>query len=144
MSQFIGKVIVGHQLLPRPNVFRALFFSVLLYGLTILGVIVLGKVLAALAPNFGSEKDEMGAFKLSVCVFTPSLVAGVFSIVPALEAVWLFGGIYGIYILYVGLPVLLNTPEEKTQVFTVVGTLVWIVLMLAISFLTTSLSGMRG
>jgi hypothetical protein len=39
---------------------------------------------------------------------------------------------------------MLNTSKDKLQVFTVVGTLVWIALMLVISFLATSLSGMRG
>jgi hypothetical protein len=144
VAQFIGRVVVGHPLLPKPNFFKALLFSVILYGLSVVGVVLLGKILAALAPNFASDKDDQNAFKLAVCVFTPSFVAGAFSMVPALSAVWLFGGIYGIYILYIGLPILLNTPQDKVQVFTVVGTLVWIALTLAISYLATSLAGMHG
>ncbi|GAB6184173.1 hypothetical protein [Thermodesulfovibrio hydrogeniphilus] len=41
-------------------------------------------------------------------------------IIPALSVLVLIAGIYGIYILYLGLPILMNTPKDKAFVYVLV------------------------
>src|SRR3546814_5811878 len=68
----------------------------------------------ALAPTFGGRKDQLQAVKVIGYAWTAAWVAGIATIVPWLGwLVVLAGGIYSIYLLYLGLPHTMKCPPEK-------------------------------
>ncbi len=132
VAQFIGYAIVGLPLIGRLNFFRSLFYAVISYILSIVAVVVVGKVINALAPSFGANKDDSSAFKLAVFCFTPAFVGGIFYLIPTLSVLALLASLYGIYILYIGIPILMEAPQEKTLTYTILTVIISIVIMFLI------------
>ncbi|OPX96844.1 MAG: hypothetical protein A4E60_03409 [Syntrophorhabdus sp. PtaB.Bin047] len=56
-------------------------------------------------------------------------------IIPALGMITFLASLYGLYLLYTGLPVLMETPKEKTLGYFVVVIIVSIVVSLLINVL---------
>ena len=81
---------------------------------------VLGLIIDALAPKFGSEKNSAQALKVAVYSFTPGWAVGVVRILPSLGILAGLASFYGIYLLYLGLPRLMKSPQEKAVVYTLV------------------------
>ena len=84
-------------------------------------------VVDALAPKFKSEKDLNKSAQLVAYSATASYVGGLLSILPAISWLGALFGLYGIYLIYVGLPVLKKTPDEQRVPYMVVTILVLIV-----------------
>jgi hypothetical protein len=81
---------------------------------TVVVVFLVGLLINALAPTFGSTPDSGRAFQLAAYYPTPAWVAGIAGIIPVLGSlVVLVGALYAIYELYVGLPKLMKTPDDK-------------------------------
>jgi hypothetical protein len=96
------------------GIFAALIGIVVQVVCTIIGVFLMSLLINALAPTFGSQADQNRAFQLAAYYPTPIWVAGIAAIIPFLGGlVVLAGALYGIYELYVGLPKLMKTPEDK-------------------------------
>lgn len=93
--------------------------AVFTYVMSFVSVFVMAFIINALAPTFGSEKSDSQAMKLTVYSFTASWVGGVFSLIPGLGIVGVLCSLYGIYLLYLGLPRLMKCPEDKAVGFTV-------------------------
>lgn len=140
VAQFIGRALVGHPILGRQNFFRSLIFAVLGYAFSLAGMFVFSKIISALAPNFNSVKNDVNAFKLVMYSATPGLVAGVFYVIPSLGMLAILGSLYGIYILYIGLPVLMETPEDKTLIYTVVSIIAGIIVMFVIGAIASAIA----
>jgi Yip1 domain len=104
---FIGGVVFG-----RVGIVSGLAGAVIQYLLAFVLVYVVGLIIDALAPTFGGEKDQPNALKLAVYSTTPAWLAGVFSLIPGLGVLRILG-LYGLYLLWVGLPPLMKAPEDK-------------------------------
>jgi Yip1 domain len=76
-------------------------------------IYLMGVIINALAPNFGSQQSSGQAQKLSVYSCTAGLIGGVAAILPALSILSLVGFIYSLVLLYLGLPRLMKTPDDK-------------------------------
>jgi hypothetical protein len=99
------------------------------YALGLAMAYVMALIIDALAPNFGGEKNPVQALKTVAYAWTASWVAGIFQIVPGIG--WLIalaGGIYGIYLLYLGLPHTMKAPADKAAGYTAVSVIIAIVL----------------
>lgn len=137
----IGSTVFGYHL-PFVGTFRtpvgsALTAMVVTYLLTLAGVFVLGLIIDTLAPNFGGTKGQTQALKVAAYSSTASWVAGIFSLVPGLR--WLgILGLYSLYLLYLGLPVLMKSPPEKAMAYTVLVILAALVLFLVIGLVAGS------
>lgn len=107
--------------------------GIISYVSTIFAVYLASWVIGFLAPSFGSEKNFGRAFTLVVYSYTPSLVAGVVLIFPALAFIQLLAGIYGLYILYLGLKPMMKTPDDKQPIYFLISLLVIILVSIAIS-----------
>jgi Yip1 domain len=92
----------------------------------VVGYFVAIYVIDALAPSFSSEKNLGKSAQLVAYASTPSWVAAIFLVLPALSMLGLLG-LYGIYLFYLGLPVLKKTPEDKRVAYMIVAALVIIV-----------------
>jgi len=107
--------------------------TIISYILDLVAVFVIGYVIWKLAPSFGTSANQEKATMLAAFVFTPVFLIGILSIVPILGYLSLLGLLYGLYILYRGLPIMLNTPADKTVTYVVAVLVVSIVILAIIS-----------
>ncbi|MBA3318680.1 MAG: YIP1 family protein, partial [Gemmatimonadales bacterium] len=77
------------------------------------------------------------ALKVAGYSYTASWVAGIFLLIPVLSFLSILG-VYSLYLLFLGLPVLMKAPKEKALSYTVVVILAAIVLFMVIGFVAVS------
>jgi hypothetical protein len=145
VAGFIGRSIVGTTL-PFMGTYRTplvtgVVLAVLMLGLAVVGVFVLSIVINALAPTFGGEKNSIQALKVAVYSYTPAWIAAALNIVPVLGILAIFGAFYGMYLLYLGLPRLMKSPEDKAIPYTAVVIICAIVLSIVITAVATMFAG---
>lgn len=144
VAQFIGYALIGLPLIGRQHIGRSLMYAALLYVLSLVAVILVGKIINALAPSFGAVKNDLNAFKLAVYSYTPAFVAGIFNLIPSLAVLSILGSLYGIYILYIGIPILMEAPKEKAVAYTVVTIIVAVILMVIIGAIAGAIAWAGG
>ncbi len=135
---FIGMSLMGTSMLGihfRIPFLYGIIHAIISYVLTLVGVYVVAFVIDALAPSFSSRKDILSAVKVAVFSFTPAWIGGIFMILPMLSILTFLASLYGLYLLYTGLPILMETPREKTLGYFVVVIIVSIVVSLIINVL---------
>jgi lysylphosphatidylglycerol synthetase-like protein (DUF2156 family) len=120
LSGFIGACLVS-VVVPgvgtvRASVLQGLFGAAFGYVTACATVLVLGLVIDLLAPVFGSRRNFERAFKLTVYSYTPFWLAGVFLLAPGLRFLIVLS-FYGVYLLWKGLPPLMETPRAKAPAF---------------------------
>lgn len=104
--------------------------ALITYVLSLVSVYVMGLIIDGLAPSFGSTKDQLKAMKVAAYYPTAAWVAGLLLIIPGIGALAaLVGGIYSLYLLYIGLPVLMRTPADKQVSYFVVTLIIAIVVL---------------
>jgi hypothetical protein len=133
VAGFIGGSIIGTSLgffgSYRTPIMTGLIFAVVAFIMMIVGCFVVAFVVNALAPTFGGEKNSNQALKVVVYSYTPAFIAGVLRIMPIMGALLGFlAALYGLYLLYLGLPKLMKVPQEKSIAYTVVVVVCTIVL----------------
>ena len=124
IASFVGLTLVGVSV-PMLGSYRVPLMSglanaVVSYVLALVGVFILSLIINALAPTFGGEKNPMQALKVAAYAYTPAWIASVLLIIPALSVLVMLAGLYSLYVLYLGLPVLMKSPKEKAVAYTVV------------------------
>jgi hypothetical protein len=123
---------MGTMRLPFGTIFG---MAVASYVNSLVGVFLLALVVNALAPVFGGQKSLAQALKTVVYANTAMWVAGIFTLIPQIGFLALLG-LYSLYLLYLGLPVLMKSPAEKALSYTVVVIVCGIVLYVALSLVT--------
>jgi hypothetical protein len=98
----------------------------------IAGVFISAFVIDALAPSFGSEKNMGRSVQLVAYSYTPAWVGALLAIYPPLAIVGALGGLYGFYLLYIGIPKLKKTPTDKVGAYFVVSIVTLIVVYFVI------------
>ena len=117
VAMFIGMSIIGmggFGFSMRLPVATGLAMMVTNYVLTLVMAFGMGWLVSALAPTFGGQNNPIQGLKLVVFGSTPMLLAGIFHLIPALGMISLLVAFYGLYVMYVGMPVLMKNPKEKT------------------------------
>ncbi len=138
LSALIGSLVFGYDfagLTVRPSFFGAIWTAALQYALQLGAVYVFAVIIDLLSPRFGGTSDRVGALKLAAYSATASWIAGVFTLVPALSFLSIVG-LYSLYLLYTGAPVLMRAPDKKALPFTaaivgigiVVSIIAWLLL----------------
>jgi hypothetical protein len=95
--------------------------AVLSYVAQLIGVFVSAFIIDALAPSFGGTKNQIQALKLTVYSATAGWVAGILGIMPPLALLVWIGSLYGLYIMFLGLPKMMKSPADKTVGYFVVS-----------------------
>ena len=140
VAQIIGWSVFGMSL-PFVGTFRipigyAVRTAVITYVASLISVFVLALIIDALAPTFGGQKNQMQALKVAAYSSTAAWVAGIFGIIPALAILGLLG-LYSLFLLYLGLPVLMKSPQDKAVGYTVVVIICAIVLWIVVGWITS-------
>lgn len=119
------------------------------YAITLVMVAVWGWIISMFAPAFGGQANLKRGIQLTVYASTPAMLVGVFSAVPALSLLALVGALYALYLVYLGLPILMKCPQERSLRFLTVAAVGGIFSSLVISIagaliVPTPLSAMHG
>ena len=141
VAGMIGSTVFGYRIplmgTIRAPIGQALSAMVVTYLLTLGGVYILALIIDALAPNFHGTKNQLQALKVAAYSSTASWVSGIFSLVPGLR--WLgILGLYSLYLMYLGLPVLMKAPEDRAIAYTILVILAALVLFLVIGLVAGS------
>lgn len=132
--------------------------AVLNYALSLAMVYVMALIIEALAPSFDGVKDRLQAFKVAAYGLTAVWVSGVLALLLVFAAIpfigWLpsliavlgmiAGGVYSLYLVYLGLPLLMKSPQDKAVVYTIVVCIIGLVLNLLAAGLVSSVSAAAG
>lgn len=103
----------------RMPISSGLTYTAMMFVSALFGVLVVALVINALAPTFSGTKDQRQALKVAAYSLTPAMLSSVLALSPILATLLqLLAGIYGIYVLYLGLPVLMRSPREKAFGYT--------------------------
>jgi len=118
---FIGGSLIGISLpglgTVRVPIVTGLVGAVVGYLLTFAMVYIVALLADLLAPTFQGQKNAENALKLVVYSYTPAWLAGVFLLIPSLGFLAILG-LYGLYLLWCGIPPLMKAPQEKSIVYT--------------------------
>ncbi|WP_293882779.1 Yip1 family protein [Sphingomonas sp.] len=144
VAQLVGSTVFGYGVVGfsyRPTLAAAIGTAIVGYVFALIGVYLLALIIDYLAPQFGAAKNRTQAFKLAAYASTAAWVTGIFGLLPALTFLALLGGIYSLYLLYLGLPVLMKVTAEKLVPYFAVIIVVAIVIRLVLLALTVPLIG---
>lgn len=129
---FIKGSLIGYGALGvhiRTGIGAGIGRMVLMYLLTLVLVYVVALIINALAGTFDAQKNQLQALKTAVYAYTAAWIAGVGQIVPWLGVlIAIAGGVYSIYLLYLGLPHTMKCPKEKAGGYTAVTVIIALVL----------------
>lgn len=142
IARFIGFSVLGFGGLFRLSIGWGISQAILGFILAIVGVFVLAWVINALAPSFGAKKDMQQAIKLSAYSMTAAWIAGIFYLLPALSILALIGALYSLYLFYLGLPILMKSPGDKTPMYAVAVIVACIVVFFIIGSITSRMAYM--
>jgi hypothetical protein len=134
VAQLIGWLLFGVSGY-RPPILSALATTVVQYILTLVGIYVLALIVDALAPTFNGKKNQLQALKVSAYSMTAAWVAGIFALIPPLSPLMIVG-LYSVYLLYLGLPVLMKSPRDRALVYTGVVLIAGIVVSILVGTLS--------
>lgn len=128
IASFIGMALVGYEV-PilgriRISIPAGLAMALISYLFGLATVHILSRVIDHLAPRFGGIRDPQRALGLAVYSLTPGWLAGILFLVPSLGLLAILAGLYGIYLLYRGLPIMMESATEKSLPYTLI-TVLW-------------------
>jgi len=137
VAAFIGYGLIGfnYGLFRYSSTGWGIYYALNVLVGAIAGVFISAFVIDALAPSFGSEKNMGRSVQLVAYSYTPAWVAGILAIYPPLAIIGVIAGLYGFYILYVGMPKLKKTPADKNAGYFVVSIITLIVVYFVIYFI---------
>jgi Yip1 domain len=126
----------------RTGLVAGLTSAVTTYVLALIGTFVVAFIVDALAPTFGGQKDRVQALKVVAYSYTASWIAAIIGIVPGLGLLAALAGlIYGLYLLYLGLPFTMKCPAEKSLGYTVVTVLTAVVVSIVLGLVVRAVGG---
>ena len=143
VSFFIGVTQVGWSFGGGDPVKLTLWSAAELCGLTylalLIGVYVLGEFINWMSKTYGvrdpEEQRHYEGTALAVYVTTPVFLVGVFGLYPDLwlnAIVTLLAGAYAVYLIYEGIPILMNISKEQAFMFASSVVTIGLVLMVLV------------
>ncbi len=139
VATLIGMSVFGVNILGstyRTPFFGALTGAVVQIAFGVAFVFVFAFIINALAPTFGADKNFGQAFKVAAYAPTAAWVAGMLAIIPMLGILSIVGGIYSLYLLFVGMPKLMKPPAEKATTYTIVSIIAAIIASIILGAIT--------
>jgi hypothetical protein len=105
----------------------------------IAGVFISALVINALAPSFGSEKNMGRSVQLVAYSYTPFWIGALLAIYPPIALIGAIAGLYGLYLMYIGMPKLKKTPADKHAGYFVVSLITIIVVYFIIGLIMSKI-----
>lgn len=143
IATMIGSLVFGYGAFGvtyRPGIMTALGTAIVSYVMALITLWVVSWVANFLSPRFGGKDDFAAAFKLVAYSMTASWLAGVFGLVPALSFLSILG-LYGLYLLYKGATPVMNVPQDKSVVYTIVTVVAAAIVTVVFGMIAAALAG---
>ncbi len=137
LCAFVGMTMFGMMGI-RIGIAPGLVGAVLQVIMAMVGVFVLAFVTNALAPTFGSQQNIGQAHKLAAYGCTAFFLAGIFTLFPPLSILALVG-LYSFVLIYIGLPRMMKTPEDKRIGYFITIIIVSIVVGIVLNYVMANL-----
>lgn len=143
ISFFIGVTQVGWAFGSGDPVKLTVMSALELCGLTyfalLIGVFVLGEFINWMAKTYGvkdsEEKRHYEGTALAVYITTPVFLVGIFGLYPDLwlnAAVTFIAGAYAVYLVYEGIPILMNISKEQAFMYATSVVTIGLVMMVIV------------
>ena len=141
IAAFIGYGFIGFNVLGfrMSGINWGIYQALTVFIGAIASVYICALVIDLLAPSFGSEKNFNRSLQLVAYSFTPGWIGGILSIFPPIALIGALFGIYGLYLLYLGIPKLKNTPPDKHVSYFVVSLIVTILGYIVVGWILRSI-----
>ena len=143
---FIGVGLIGYRVLGYrvQSVSGGLAQAIMSLASILIGVYLSGFVIHKFAPTFNTTVSLDKAVKLVGFSYTAILLAGILNIFPPLAFFTFLGGLYSLYILYIGFKPMTNVSEEKSTSYFIVSLLVIVAVYVIIGIILAGIIGMLG
>lgn len=138
IAGFIGSALLGALIASvlRIPLAAGLGGLILMYVLSLGGVYLAAFIIEKLAPTFQSQGTIVDALKLVAYSYTALWIAGICNLLPIIGVLGtLAGGIYSIYLFYLGVPVIMKTPQDKVVAYIIASAVVIIVIYFVITII---------
>jgi hypothetical protein len=110
--------------------------AVVTYIFQIIGVVIVGAVIWKLAPRFASKTDQTRATVLAAYGYTPVALIAIVDFIPQIAFLTFLGLLYGLYIVYLGLSILMDTPKDRVITYMVAILIVSFIVYAIVDYLT--------
>jgi len=147
IARLIGGQVFGYGAFLihfHPPLLSSIASAIVGYVLGLASIFVFALVIDALAPSFDGRKDSTQALKVAIYASTASWIGGVFSLVPALALISALFGFYSLYLLYLGIPVLMKAPQEKSLTYTIVAIVAAVAIYLVVGLVMGVVASVTG
>jgi len=116
VMSFIRLSVVGVEV-PAGGTARASWMiglqtSLLSFLLSLGGLYLVGLVINSLASAFGGRPDRRQALQTAAYALTPTWLGTALSFLPMGSLLQFLAGLYGVYVLYIGLPIMMQAKED--------------------------------
>jgi len=102
----------------RSPVMAGLTNAILTCVMAVVGVALIAGIINLLAPTFGGVRDTRRALRASAYSLTAAYVGTFLGLLPMGTLLGFLAGLYGIYILYLGLPLMMHSKPDKAVGYT--------------------------
>lgn len=143
---FIGVGLIGYRVLGYrvQSVSGGLAQAIMTLVSILVGVYLSGFIIHKLAPTFDTTVSLDKAVKLVGFSYTAMLLAGILNIFPPLAFFTFLGGLYSLYILYLGFKPMTNVSDEKSTSYFVVSLLVIVGVYIILGAILTAIIALFG
>jgi hypothetical protein len=125
VCSYIGTTKVGWTVGASDDIYTltaqsAFFLCVLFYGAMVTGVVILGKFIDFISVTYQEENAPLHGIALATYTSVPLFICGFVALYPVLWLDLILGLVavaYSVYLLYEGVPILMNIPKERGFVF---------------------------
>lgn len=140
-AAFIGYGLIGFNMLGyrMGGIDWGLYQALVSFIVSVCSVFLTAFVIDALAPSFGSEKNFGRSFQLVAYSYTAGWIGGLFQILPVIAFLGTILSLYGLYILYIGMPKLKYTPADKHIGYFVVTLIVLIAVYIVVGLILAAI-----
>ena len=140
IAGFLGWILIGRSFLGitvRAPFGNSILWAIFSYVFSLAGVFLLGFIIDSLAPSFGSKKDLVVSMKVAVYAYTAIWVAGIFYLIPNISFLAFIGGLYSLFLLYMGIKDLKEPPQDKAVGYFAATIVIALVISVIIGMLVT-------
>lgn len=117
---YIGTTMVGWSIGDGPTIklttFSAIKISILFYLAILIAVFAIGCMIKWMGDTYGFTRSLDRCVQLSAMVAAPLMLLGVFLLFSEVWIIYLIGLpalMYSVYLLYSGVPIMLDVPKDK-------------------------------
>ena len=141
VAAFIGYGLIGFNMLGyrMGGIDWGLYQALVSFIVSVCSVFLTAFVIDALAPSFGSEKNFGRSFQLVAYSYTAGWIGGLFQILPVIAFLGTILSLYGLYVLYIGMPKLKYTPADKHIGYFVVTLIVLIAVYIVVGLILSAI-----